>query len=78
MPEFLSRVWRQWKKIGQAIGDFIARLVLSLFYFTIFVPFGLGVRFFGDPLNMKKAGSASWWLERKTRDLSLDDARRQW
>lgn len=77
MREFFSRFWYLWKKVGQAIGDFIARLVLSLFYFTIFMPFALGVRLFSDPLDVKRRSHDSWWLERRTRDLSLEDARRQ-
>jgi hypothetical protein len=59
------------------IGDCIARVVLSLFYFTLLVPYGVGARLFGDPLDMKAKAKSSWWLERTTRDLALDDARRQ-
>ena len=73
----LNRVWIAWKRIGQFIGDFIARVVLSLFYFTLFVPFGVGVRLFGDPLDMKAKANRSMWLERTARDLLLEDARRQ-
>jgi hypothetical protein len=70
-------IWTAWKRFGQFVGDMIARVVLSLFYFTLFVPFALGVRLFGDPLAMKAEANPSWWLERTTRDLALDDARRQ-
>ena len=73
----LNRVWTAWKRIGQFIGDFIARVVLSLFYFTLFVPFGVGVRLFGDPLDVKAESKSSWWLERVTSDPMLEDARRQ-
>jgi 4-amino-4-deoxy-L-arabinose transferase-like glycosyltransferase len=65
------------KRIGHFIGDCIARVVLSLFYFTLFVPYGVGARLFGDPLDMKAKAKSSWWLERTTRDLGLDDARKQ-
>jgi hypothetical protein len=77
MMKVLRAIWTTWKRIGQFIGDFIARVVLSLFYFTLFVPFGVGVRLFGDPLDVKAKASSSWWLERATRDLVIDDARRQ-
>ena len=73
----LKKIWTAWKRVGQFIGDFIARVVLSLFYFTLFVPSGVGVRLFGDPLDMKAKANHSWWLQRATRDLALDDARRQ-
>jgi len=73
----LKKIWATWKRVGQFIGDLIARVVLSVFYFTLFVPFAVGVRLFGDPLDMKAQANPSWWLERTTRDLALGDARRQ-
>jgi hypothetical protein len=73
----LKRIWAAWKRIGQFIGDFIARVVLSLFYFTLFAPFGIGVRLFGDPLDTRTKTNPSLWVDRSTRDLALEDARRQ-
>ena len=71
----LRAVWQMWKKVGQFIGDFIACIVLTIFYFTIFIPFGLIVRLFNDPLRMKdKLGGV--WIERTTRDRLMEDARR--
>jgi hypothetical protein len=72
---FLGRFWQAWKRVGKFIGDFIGRLVLTIFYFTIFLPFGLGVRILGDPLDMKSKRRIQW-LERSTRDLSINDVRR--
>jgi hypothetical protein len=74
--ETLRKVWEAWKRIGKIIGDFIGRIVLTVFYFTIFVPFGLGVRLLSDPLRLNRASSA-YWLSRRTTDLTLEDARRQ-
>ena len=74
--ETLRKVWEAWKHAGQVIGDFIGRVILTVFYFTIFVPFGLGVRLLSDPLRLKRAMS-SYWLSRGTTDLTLEDARRQ-
>ena len=73
--EALRKIWDAWKRFGQFIGDFIGRVVLTVFYFTLFMPFGLGVRFFGDPLALRPH-SGSKWLERTTTDLTFDDARR--
>jgi hypothetical protein len=72
----LQRMWAGWKRIAQVIGDFIGRIVLTVFYFTIYAPFGLGVRFGGDPLDIKPAGQKVHWLIRNTRDKTLDDVRR--
>jgi hypothetical protein len=41
----------------------------------LFMPFALGVRFFGDPLAIRPPSRAKW-LERTTRDLTLEDSRR--
>lgn len=71
----LRKAWHAWKRFGQFMGDLIGRLVLTVFYFTLFMPFGLGVRFFGDPLGVHPR-SRSKWLERETHDLTLEDARR--
>ncbi len=71
----LRKVWQVWKRIAQAIGDLIGRIVLTIFYFTIFAPFGLGVRLFMDPL-MIKPKQRNQWLERTTQDSTIDDARR--
>ena len=73
--EALRKFWEAWKRFGQLIGDFVGRVVLTVFYFTLFVPFGLGVRLFGDPLALSRRGPGKW-LERATHDLSLDDSRR--
>lgn len=73
--EALRKVWEAWKRFGQFIGDMIGRVVLTVFYFTLFMPFALGVRFFGDPLAMRQSGLVKW-MERKTNDLTLEDSRR--
>jgi hypothetical protein len=72
----ISRVaWKRWRIIGDAYGDFQARLFAVLFYFTLFVPFALGVRLFGDPLNVRKLPQK--WLDRVPVGSTLDEARRQ-
>jgi hypothetical protein len=72
----LQKIWQGWKRIGQIIGDFIGRFVLSVFYFTLFVPFALGVRIWADPLMIKPGDIKVRWLERTTRDLKINDGRR--
>jgi len=73
----LKKIWEGWKKVGQAIGDFLARVILTVFYFTIFLPFALGVMLFSDPLLKKKPSSPSFWLDRSTLDKVLADMRNQ-
>ena len=67
--------WQRWQIINKAVGHLHAQAVTILFYFTILVPFGIGVRLFSDPLNAKKI--APQWLAREAVPHSLEDARRQ-
>lgn len=71
----LNKIWKIWRRVGQAIGDFIGRLVLTLFYFTLFMPFGLGVRLWADPLDIKSRYQVGW-LNRSTRDSDINNIRR--
>ena len=73
----LKKIWHVWKAFGQFIGDLLARVVLTLFYFTVFVPFGLGVKLFSDPLQLKNA-PAEFWRPRSTGDQTLEDVLRQY
>ena len=63
-------------KIAGVIGDFQSRVVLSLFYFIIVLPFGLVVRIFGDPLRIRKHRE-SGWTEFAVKAGSVDEARKQ-
>jgi hypothetical protein len=73
--EALKKGWHAWLRIGRFIGDQIGRVVLTVFYFTLFMPFALGVRIWGDPLAIRPDVRAKW-LERNTHDLTLKDSRR--
>ena len=70
-----KKVWEKWKQLAYKIGNFQSRLLLTIFYFTVAAPFGLGVRFFSDPLRMKKCEPG--WLERQPPTADLNWARRQ-
>jgi hypothetical protein len=72
----LRRFWEGWKRVGQWIGDAVARVFLSVFYFTVFLPFGLMSRLFADPLRIK-SHDEDLWLDRSTRDRTMEDLRSQ-
>lgn len=75
--DLLRKIWQAWKRFGQFLGDVLARVVLTLFYFTVFVPFGLGVTLLSDPLRIRRPGGPHLWLSRQTGDQSVNEARRQ-
>jgi len=58
------------------LGDWAARVLLTIFYFTVFLPFGIGVRLFSDPLAIKNRPD-KLWLPRSTGDKTLEDLQRQ-
>ncbi|MBI1739038.1 MAG: hypothetical protein HYR58_07300 [Acidobacteria bacterium] len=74
----LKRLWERWKKIAHAIGNFQARLLLTLLYAVLVLPFGLIVRLFADPLRIRRLPSQ--WLSRNDDDSAptLDWATRYW
>lgn len=74
--ELLRRIWVLWKALGRFVGNLVGRVVLTIFYFTVFVPFGLGTRLLSDPLAIK-AVPPDFWLARETQTDTLDSARRQ-
>jgi hypothetical protein len=50
------RLWEGWKRVGRKIGDFQARILLTVFYFLVLAPFALGLRLLADPLGLKRPG----------------------
>lgn len=73
---FLKRFWAAWKKLALVIANFVARVVLTVFYFTIMLPFALGATLFGDLLGLKNP-PVSLWQVRETHPDNLEQARRQ-
>jgi hypothetical protein len=75
MKDTLRRLWEGWKRVGRKIGDFQARLLLSLFYFVILAPFALVLRALADPLGLKRPG---WQpVDHATTGTALERAKRQ-
>ncbi len=71
----LRAAWRRWKRIGQWLGDMVARVVLTVFYFTVYTPFGLGVRLWADPLDLAPRDPPHW-RAREPGKPSLEKARK--
>ncbi len=71
------KFWQGWKAFGHFLGNLVARVVLTIFYFTVFVPFGLGVKLFSDPLHIKST-PAKLWRSRSTGDQTLEEVLRQY
>jgi hypothetical protein len=72
--DWLRKFWAGWKRFGEIMGNLVARLFLTLFYFTIFLPFGLGSRLAADFLGIKQKNPR--WFKRPADTHYLKDARR--
>lgn len=55
-----KRLWKWWVPKAHKIGNFQARLILTVFYFTLFMPFALMVKLFTDPLHIKPKSPKGW------------------
>jgi hypothetical protein len=77
MRRLFSALWSNWKELTHYIGDFQSRLLLTVFYFTLALPFGLLGRFVMDPLALRKGQTGSNWSPRETVDKDLTSARGQ-
>jgi hypothetical protein len=74
----LRELWAAWKRIARKIGDFQARILLTIFYFVLLAPFALLMRRTSDPLALK-AQTPRGWGERQQNDpeYTVEMARKQ-
>jgi len=71
----LKRAWQAWKALAKKIGNFQARVLLTIFYGILVFPFGLAVRLFSDPLRIKKLPTQ--WLDHSDEACDMQWAKRQ-
>jgi hypothetical protein len=71
----LKRLWQTWKRVGHAIGNFQARVLLTIFYAVLVLPFGIMARLFSDPLRIKRRPVQ--WLDYPNETYDLQWAGRQ-
>lgn len=75
MKDLFRLAWDRFGVIASVIADVQSWLIVTVFYYTILVPFGLAARFMSDPLRMKEPESG--WLEREPVPQDIDSARGQ-
>lgn len=73
----LKDLWTGWKHFAQKIGDFQARLILTVLYFLVLGPFGLFMSLLRDPLRVKHPPERSQWTPRPADLPTLETSRRQ-
>ena len=75
MWQQLKKAWAVWKRIAHQIGNFQARVLLTVIYAVLILPFGLVVRWFSDPLNIKKRPVD--WFDHPHESSNLQQAHHQ-
>ena len=54
-----------WMRVAAALGYVNSRVLLTLLYYGLFMPYGLVSRLFRDPLRRRGPRAKSYWVERK-------------
>ena len=75
MWKSIKRGWQAWTRLAHKIGNFQARVLLTILYGVVVLPFGLVVRWFGDPLRIKQRPVG--WLDHPEESYDMNWAQRQ-
>lgn len=70
MLSLIKIAWERWQIIGTQIGDFNARILMTAFYFSALLVFGIRDTWFADPLKIK---APSFDTPRSQRRPLVDD-----
>ncbi|GIW39972.1 MAG: hypothetical protein KatS3mg076_0549 [Candidatus Binatia bacterium] len=71
------RLWEGWKRFAHAVGVFNTRVIMTLLYFVVVLPFGIVVRVVSDPLRLKPPPGSNWSAV-LPRSRDLDSVREQY
>ncbi len=71
----LRALWARWKVVARAVGNFQARIILTLFYFVVVPPFALLLKLRKDPLRLRPR-EGGFWVPRA--EGAPDSGRRQY
>ena len=69
----MKKLWEGWKELAGYIGDFQSRFILTVFYFTIMVPFAFIARMTGAAL----VETLDSWQNRPEAETEVEQARKQ-
>jgi hypothetical protein len=77
-PNADGGLWNTWGGFARRMGNYQSRVLMAFVFFTVVLPFGLGVTFLADPLKIKRTHSSSNWQPKELAlKPSIDEARRQ-
>lgn len=73
----MGELWQKIQRGAAVVGDFQARLILTVLYGLLVLPTGLIARLGGELLESNRRPADSYWRERSTPDATIRNARRQ-
>ena len=73
--EKLKAIWKAWTRIAHIIGNFQARVLLTILYVVLVLAFGVFVRLFADPLRIKRRPEK--WLAETAEAYDMQWAQKQ-
>jgi hypothetical protein len=66
-----------WMKFAVALGYVNSRVLLTILFYGVFMPYGFVSRLFGrDPLGRRKVGQETYWTTRKVTRQSAEQFER--
>ena len=72
------RIWQGWRSVARKIGDFQARVLLTVLYYVVFAPFALLVNWSGDPLSLNPKTPKGWRPRSTSNETEASRATRQY
>ena len=76
-PEAGTRIRKRLRAWASDVGGFQTRLILAGLYYSLFMPFGLTVGLWGDPLKLRTKSPGTSWEPRPSDDATLKESGRQ-
>jgi hypothetical protein len=72
----MRKLWEHWKRIAKAIGNFNARVIMTVFYFLFLAPLSIPVKA-KDPLAIRGKNKTGWIPRPASEGTPMDHAMRQ-
>jgi len=61
MKKTLRKIWNGWKRFAKKFAQVQSEIILFIFYYLLFTPYGLLLKIFGhDPLQIRKRKTSTW------------------
>ncbi len=54
----IKRLWEKWKYFAEVLGNFQTKIIFSLLYYILVLPFGIVSNYFNDFLDVR--GFPKW------------------